>query len=320
MAVPAQAQEEKPERGSIIEDRAARKLLQAGDARLEVGENEKALEIWESVVERYPRSPIRFEAHIRLADHLLEEIRDFDKVRVHYDAASVEENPDDEQRAYAFLNTGACFYEGENYGKCFTIMRDVIEKFPTSPRVNEAYYYIGLGHFKLGHYSRAIDALEKVGTAVSTDDSKTEKIEAGKRLYIKIDDLDFAILPPDAKIEVTCTTTAAIPKPSPASYQPPPSPHGSVPTALGSPESGNGILEVRGGDTVTSPTPMRSPPEKTLTRNASAKSSSSETRSPASPMVRKTPPPRNLRRRPRHLIRHRNPRSNPPDLPPQDRR
>ena len=49
-ALPSLAQSpEKAERGSIIEDRAARKLLQAGDARLEVGENEKALEIWESV-------------------------------------------------------------------------------------------------------------------------------------------------------------------------------------------------------------------------------------------------------------------------------
>ena len=44
LALPLLAQSpETVERGSIIEDRAARKLLQAGDARLEVGENEKAL-------------------------------------------------------------------------------------------------------------------------------------------------------------------------------------------------------------------------------------------------------------------------------------
>ncbi|RZN84351.1 MAG: tetratricopeptide repeat protein, partial [Verrucomicrobiaceae bacterium] len=89
------------ERGSIIEDRAARKLLQAGDARLEVGENEKALEIWESVVERYPRSQIRFEAHLRLADHLLLEIKDFDRARIHYESAAIEANGDDAKRAYA---------------------------------------------------------------------------------------------------------------------------------------------------------------------------------------------------------------------------
>ena len=94
--------DQKMQRGSLIEDRAARKLLQAGDARLEIGENEKALEIWESVIERYPRSQVRFDAHLKLADHLLKEIKDFDKARLHYEAAATESNQNDRQRAYAF--------------------------------------------------------------------------------------------------------------------------------------------------------------------------------------------------------------------------
>ena len=254
LALPLFAQEPKKiERGSIIEDRAARKLLQAGDARLELGENEKALEIWESVVERYPRSQIRFEAHLRLADHLLQEIKDFDKARSHYEAAAVESNEDDEKRAYAFLNTGACFYEAGNYGKCFSIMRDVIEQFPTSPEVNEAYYYIGLGHFKLGHYSRAIEALEKVGTALSNKDTQIEKVEAGKRLYVKIDDQDFAILEPGTQINVICRTKSGdeetilcdpVGRNARIAL-------GRIPTKLNVPEKGNGTLEVRGGDQIS---------------------------------------------------------------------
>lgn len=253
LATFSQAQEKKPERGSIIEDRAARKLLQAGDSRLELGENEKALEIWESVVERYPLSSVRFTAHLRLADHLFKESRDYDKARLHFEAAAIETNPDDEQRAYAFLNSGACYYEAGNYGKSFTIMRDVIENFPTSPEVNEAYYYIGLGHFKLGHYSRSIEALEKVGTAISANDSKTEKVEAGKRLYIRIDDQDFAILPPEGKVEVTCVTKNGDTESvlcDPIGRHPRMA-LGSTPTLPGSPVPGNGILEVRGGDSVT---------------------------------------------------------------------
>ena len=54
-------------------------------------------------------------------------------------------------------------------------MRQVIENFPAAPEVNEAYYYIGLGHFKQGHYSRAIEALEKVGTALSDNDARDRK-------------------------------------------------------------------------------------------------------------------------------------------------
>ena len=254
LALPLLAQSpETIERGSIIEDRAARKLLQAGDARLEVGENEKALEIWESVVERYPRSQIRFAAHLRLADHLLKEIKDYDKARLHYEAAALESNENDEERAYAFLNTGTCFYEAGNYGKCFTIMRDVIAQFPSSPEVNEAYYYIGLGHFKLDHYSRAIEALEKVGTALSSKDSLVEKVEAGKRLYVKIDDQDFAILPPGTRIEVRCRTKGGDEE---TLFCDPVGRHarialGRISTRLDQAVPNNGTLEVRGGDHVT---------------------------------------------------------------------
>ena len=254
LALPLLAQSPNPtERGSIIEDRAARKLLQAGDARLELGENEKALEIWKSVIERYPRSQIRFEAHLRLADHLLQENKDFDNARLHYEAAAIESNEDDEKRAYAFLNTGTCFYEAGNYGKCFTIMRDVIEQFPTSPEVNEAYYYIGLGHFKLNHYSRAIEALEKVGTALSSKDSLVEKVEAGKRLYVKIDDQDFAILEPGTRIEVRCRTKSGDEE---TLFSDPVGRNarialGRIPTRLDKAEPNNGTLEVRGGDQIT---------------------------------------------------------------------
>lgn len=256
LAIPTPSPAQSPDgagRGSIIEDRAARKLLQAGEARLEVGEHEKALEIWESVIERYPRSAIRFEAHLRLADHLLQERREYDKARLHYDAAADEDNPDHEQRAYAFLNTGTCFYEAGRYGQCFTIMREVIAQFPNSPQVNEAYYYIGLGHFKQGHYSRAIEALEKVGTALDHKDTTVEKVEAGKRLYIKIDDLDFAILDPGEQVEVRCRTKSGdeelvLCDPSGRKAR---ITLGSIVTHLGPHTPHNGFLEVRGGDLVT---------------------------------------------------------------------
>ncbi|MDE0737362.1 MAG: hypothetical protein OSB47_16185 [Pirellulaceae bacterium] len=70
-----QAQEEAPAkpvlRGSLVEDRAARQLVEAGDARLDARETEKALEIWRSVIERYPRSRVRFTAHKRLVTYYL---------------------------------------------------------------------------------------------------------------------------------------------------------------------------------------------------------------------------------------------------------
>jgi TolA-binding protein len=239
-------------RGSIVEDRAAKKLIEAGDARLDANESAKAVEIWKSVIERYPRSRLRFDAHLKLGNYFLDRERVYDRARVHFEAAAAEENTSEEQRAEATLKLGACFYHTRNFGKSFQVMRDVIEKFPVSPQVNEAYYYIGLGHFQLGHYSRAIQALEKVGTTFSGEPGKGEKLEAGKRLFVRIEDADLAVLDPNQPVKVTCRaasgdeeTVECFPVGRSVRLA-----IGSVATHLGKPVSGNGTLEVHGGDKV----------------------------------------------------------------------
>jgi TolA-binding protein len=241
-----------PLRGSIIEDRAARKLVDAGDARLEADEASKAVEVWQSVIERYPTSRVRFEAHMRLGNHYLERERAYDKARIQFDEVASEENRDQDQRAEATLKMGMCFYEARNFGKCFSVMRDVIEHFPVSKQVNQAYYYIGLGHFQLGHYSRAIDALEKVGTSMGEGDSQLEKVEAGKRLFVKIEDADLAALESGAPVLVQCETSSGDVEqvkcyPVGRNVR---IVLGSVVTALGVPHKNNGRLEVKGDDTV----------------------------------------------------------------------
>lgn len=243
---------EEPVKGSLVEDRAARKLVEAGDARFEAEEYTKAVEIWQSVIERYPRSRVRFDAHMKLGTYLLERDRAYDRARTHFEASAVELNSDEEQRAAATLKMGICFYEARNFGKSFKVMRDVIEKFPVSPHVNEAYYYIGLGHFQLGHYSRAIEALEKVGTALSVEEGKIEKVEAGKRLFIKIEDADLAALDVGKSVKVKCTSLQgdeeivecfAVGRNVRIVL-------GSIVTSLGRPYKANGRLEVKGNDYV----------------------------------------------------------------------
>jgi TolA-binding protein len=239
-------------RGSVVEDQAARKLLEAGDARADADEIKKAVEIWQSVIERYPRSKVRFAAQIRLGNYYLNKERAYDQARGHFEAVAVVENSDEPQRAEATLKIGQCFYEARNSGKCFAIMREVIEKFPTSPQVNEAYYYIGLSHFQLGHYSRAVESLQKVGTALSAEEKGVEKVEAGKRLYIRIEDADLAVLEAHESVKVHVKTTQgdeedveAVPVGRNVRVV-----LGSIPTSLGKPKKGNGQLEVRGDDKV----------------------------------------------------------------------
>ncbi|CAN5316939.1 hypothetical protein BH23VER1_BH23VER1_36530 [soil metagenome] len=238
--------------GSLIEDRAARKLLAAGDLRMEADEPDKALEIWESVIERYPRSRHRFDAHLKLGVHLLESERKFDAARLHFEAASTPANDDDASRAEATLKLGVCHFENRAYGQAFTVLRDLIDSFPASDSVNEAYHFIGLAHFRLGHFSRAIEALEKVGTAFAPGDTRLESVEAGRRLYLKAEDLDLAILPPGATVPLVCRSGAG----DVETVECAPLGRnvrlvlGSLPTSLGTPVPGNGILEVLGGDTV----------------------------------------------------------------------
>lgn len=241
-----------PARGSLIEDRAARKLVEAGDARFEADEASKAVEVWESVIERYPTSRVRFLAHMRLGNYFLERDRAFEKARVHFESVASEDNRDEDQRAAATLNMGVCFYEARNFGKCFQVMRDVIEKFPVSEHVNQAYYYIGLGHFQLGHYSRAIAALEKVGTALSSDDNQVQKVEAGKRLFVKIEDADLAALEAGQAVKVECQAGSGDQEivdcfPVGRNVR---IVLGSITTKLGRPKPNNGTLEVKGDDKV----------------------------------------------------------------------
>lgn len=252
---PAWSQEDAggpPVRGSFIEDQAARKLMLAGDTRYDADEVRKAVEIWESVIERYPRSRVRFEAHMRLGNYFLERDRSYDRARVHFDVVASDENRDEDQRAEATLKLGECFYHARNFGKCFQVLRDVIEKYPASPQVNQAYYFIGLGHFQLGHYSRAISALEKVGTTLSAEDKGAEKLEAGKRLFIRIEDADLAVLEPGETVEVEVASTSGdkervICHPVGRNVR---LVLGSISSKLGRPNVGNGELEVKGGDKV----------------------------------------------------------------------
>ncbi len=256
-------------RGSLVEDRAARKLIEAGDARYESDETAKAIEIWKSVIERYPRSRVRFTAHMRLGGYFLDRDRAYDRARSHFEPVAAEDNPDEDMRAEAMLKLGICFYHDRNYGKCFSIMRGVIEHFPVSPQVNEAYYYIGLGHFQLAHYSRAIVALEKVGTALGSEDDQVDKLEVGKRFFVKIEDADLAILDPGEAVEVRCESSSGDTE-TVKCYPVGRNVRvvlGSVSTRLGKPQLNNGVLEVRGGDTVKSTYVDQHTADKSLNRS-----------------------------------------------------
>ena len=109
-------------RGSIVEDRAARRLMEAGDLRIEAGETDKGLELWRSVIERYPRSKVRFDAHMKLGEHHLAVLADHAKAKIHFEAVYSEGNRNENQRALALLKPAyANFRQGNmpSASRCF---------------------------------------------------------------------------------------------------------------------------------------------------------------------------------------------------------
>ena len=189
---------------------------------------------------------------MKLGDFFLNHDRSFDRARVHYEVVGTETNRDDDQRALATLRMGVCFYEARNYGKTFNVMRALIQKFPVSSQVNQAYYYIGLAHFQQGHYSRAIAALEKVGTSLTGEDDQVERIRAGKRLFVKIEDADLAAMESGEAVTVFAESTGGD-REAIKCYPLGRNVRivlGSLPTRLDRPHPNNGILEVKGDDKV----------------------------------------------------------------------
>ena len=99
---------------------------------MEADEKAKALEIWRTVLDQFPRSKVRFDAHMRIGEYLLTSKGAFDEARKHFESAAQEDNRDDAMRAQATLKQGVCFYEARLYGKCFKVFRKIIEDFPAS--------------------------------------------------------------------------------------------------------------------------------------------------------------------------------------------
>ena len=164
------------------------------------------------------------------------------------------ESEDPEERAEGLYQAGICKYERGNFDGAFTDLRRVTTEYPWSVFANEAYYYIGQCHFKLGHWAKAIEAMELVGTSVPADTKGEACAEAGQRLYVKVADKNLVVLNTDkekVKVRVSAKSGDAeevvlAPFGKSGEYW-----LGSIQTELGEPVPGDGRLQIIGGDEVT---------------------------------------------------------------------
>ena len=232
-------------------DFKASDMLKKGLELLEMKQEERALKLISSVPRMFPNSKIRFDAYLALGKYYSEK-RNYELAVKQFRQLDESEDPD--QQAEGLYQTGICYYNLNNYDKAFMDLRRVTNEYPWSVYANEAYYYIGQCHFKQGRWSKAIEALEMVGTSVPVNVEGSTKAESGHRLYVKVFDKDLVVLMSQSrKLQVDVTTKggdsekmALEPLGRSGEYF-----IGSVATELGDPKPGDGKLQILGRDTVS---------------------------------------------------------------------
>jgi tetratricopeptide (TPR) repeat protein len=243
-----------PTAASLIEDREAKKLLAAADSRMQLDQVREGLLLYQQIIERYPRSAVRFDAFMRLGKYHLEKTHEPSKALPYFERAGDPINENADLRGEGTLLVGRCFYEMQKYPQAFSQLRQVIAAFPGTEFSNQAYFYIGNAHYRLGAYNRAIEAFSKVGTAIS-ENVKTRGIaEIGKRLFIRLSDQDLVSLPEGSITTAEVTSSSGdreIVKLNRIGTAISPNYLGEIDTQLGNVKPGNNVLELGGRDTIT---------------------------------------------------------------------
>ncbi len=246
--MPAAAQDELSDARA---DEQAADMLRRGRRLLESGEIERGENLIGAVPLNFPRSAVRFEAFLALGRHYLEEhdyslaVRNLSRATESEDINVLEE---------AHFRLGAAWYGMGDYGRAFSALRRVIEDYPWSEYANDAYYYIGMSHFRLSNWSRAVEAFRMVGTTVPPNIDEANLVESGEPFYIRVEDKDLRVLMRmGGDLDVTVTTSGGDkeivrlePFDAEGEYY-----FGSIDMELGEPVMNDGVLQVKGGEKIS---------------------------------------------------------------------
>jgi len=242
------------------EEFAARRLLKRARGLLLAREGARAVKMLETIVEQYPKSTARFEAYLELGKHYLD-ARDFPRginALRHLNALKREEEDLTGRAREIYLEglylSGVAHYQMRQYGAAFPILRRITNSYPNTVWANQSFYYIGMCHFMQGNWNKAIKALSLVGTFVDPTSPTVQYAEAGRRFYVKVEDADLPVLVRlGQSVQVTVATKSGDKETLPCI--PLAGQQGifiaSVATAIGPATPGDDILQVIGGDEIT---------------------------------------------------------------------
>lgn len=259
-----EAESDRP-RVAATEDRQARHLYDKALELMDYKQFERGIAMLNTIVRDNPGSTIAYKAHLAMGKHYLDQRKNKEALghfmlltRVLAPTPGVKPT-DEEVELYheALFQAGFCHYQGGQYASCFPLFRRLTEVAGRTKWANMAYFYIGMSHYQLKNWNKAIDSLSLVGTEVdeagTSESSELGRIEIGQRFYSKIEDADILIMRKlDVAVQAEVTVSSGdrelitgVPVPGKPNEM-----LASAPTALGAPKPNDGVIQMVGGDTL----------------------------------------------------------------------
>ena len=250
-------------------DLRTKRLYDQAIELMEYKQYDRGLEMLGSIVRDHQGTMLAHMAHMAIGKHYLEQ-RKHKECLSHFmlltrllAPVDGETQKPEEIELYneSLFQAGLANYQSGQYSAGFPLFRRLTEVAGKTKWANMAYFYIGMSHYKLENWNKAIDSLSLVGTEVSDDGKNTKdkenelgRIEIGQRFYAKIEDADIPIMrklgqPIEAFVEVSSGDREKIvgaPVPGKKLEM-----LASAPTELGSPIQNDGKIQLIGGDILT---------------------------------------------------------------------
>jgi TolA-binding protein len=263
------AQDEEPaerERVSADIDRQAKHLYDKAIELMEYKQYERGLAMLNTVIRDNQGTMLAHMAHMAMGKHYLDQRNTKDALGHFVLLTRVlapipgEKQSEEVEALYqeALFQAGFSHYQSGQYASCFPLFRQLTEVAGRTKWANMAYFYIGMSHYNLKNWNKAIDSLSLVGTEVEEAGGENGddlgRIEIGQRFYSKIEDADVPIMrklgvPVTAEVKVSSGDSEVI-----TGVPVPGKKHemlASAPTALGDPKPNDGVIQMIGGDTLT---------------------------------------------------------------------
>ena len=262
MAVAQDAAAPARERLSEDVDRQAKHLYDKAIELMEYKQYERGLAMLNTVVRDNQGTILAHQANMAMGKHFLEQRKPTEALnyfmllaRVLEPELGVKQPPELESLYHESLyQAGFAQYQAGQYGAAFPLFRRLTEVAGKSKWANMAYFYIGMSHYNLKNWNKAIESLSLVGTEVEDSGEALGRIEIGQRFYAKVTDADIPVLrkigqPVKAEVKVSSGDIEILEGVPMAGKKD--ELLMSAPTVVGRPKANDGIIQMVGGDTLT---------------------------------------------------------------------